>query len=72
VGAIFAHVVESSYLETREGLFFAVIGLSDAVIAEIANRDLLVMTTDGPLYHYLQTIGLPVLNFNHIRTLYWT
>jgi hypothetical protein len=28
--------------------------------------------TDAPLYQYLSMLGLPVLNFNHIRTMYWT
>jgi hypothetical protein len=51
---------------------FNLFGLSDAVIAEIATRELLVMTIDLPLYHYLSAMELDVLNFNHIRTTYWT
>jgi hypothetical protein len=51
---------------------FAKFGLTDAVIAEIASRDLLVMTIDLPLYQYLATMGLDVLNFNHLRPYYWT
>lgn len=68
-------LLDEKYVPTKDVLAsdaFSIFGLSDAVIAEIANRDLLVMTTDSPLYHYLLTIGLPVLNFNHIRTLFWT
>jgi hypothetical protein len=68
-------LLDEKYVPTKAVLSseaFSIFGLSDAVIAEIANRDLLVMTTDGHLYNYLLTIGLPVLNFNHIRTRYWT
>jgi hypothetical protein len=67
-------LLDEKYVPTKDVLSsdaFSIFGLSDAVIAEIANRDLLVMTTDGKLYNYLSSIGLPVLNFNHIRPLYW-
>ena len=46
-------------------------GLTDAVIAEIASRAFLVMTIDLPLYNYLCTLELPVLNFNHLRGFLW-
>jgi hypothetical protein len=51
---------------------FNLFGLSDAAIAEIASRELLVITMDLPLYQYLSAMELDVLNFNHIRTTYWT
>lgn len=51
---------------------FKLFGLSDAAIAEIASREILVLTMDAPLYQYLTGLGLDVLNFNHIRTIYWT
>jgi hypothetical protein len=68
-------LLDEKYVPTKAVVLsnaFSIFGLSDAVIWEIANRELLVMTTDGQLYHYLLTLGLPVLNFNHIRTQYWT
>jgi hypothetical protein len=68
-------VLDEQYVPSRHVLMspaLAAFGLSDAVIAEIATRDLLVLTIDAPLYQYLSGMGLPVLNFNHIRTMYWT
>jgi hypothetical protein len=50
---------------------FSQFGLSDAVLAEIAGRQFLVLTVDGTLYHFLTTLSLPAINFNHIRTAYW-
>jgi len=64
------HYVPSNKLVGSD--VFNLFGLSDAVIAEIATRELLVMTIDLPLYQYLSAMELDVLNFNHIRTAYWT
>ena len=64
------HYVPSNKLVGSD--VFNLFGLSDAVIAEIATRELLVMTIDLPLYQYLSAMELDVLNFNHIRPNYWT
>lgn len=70
VSVLAEHYVPSEQLVGSQ--VFTLFGLSDAAIAEIANRELLVITIDSPLYHYLSAMGLDVLNFNHIRTNYWT
>ena len=46
-------------------------GLTDAgIIASVKNR-FLVLTDDFPLSQYLQSQGIDVLNFNHVRVLNW-
>jgi hypothetical protein len=46
---------------------FQKFGLTDAAIRRVAERPMLVLTDDLPLYHYLSTAGLDAINFNHIR-----
>ncbi|MCE6993179.1 hypothetical protein [Dyadobacter sp. CY323] len=43
-------------------------GLTDSVIHKLAEDKILVLTADFPLYGYLSSIGLNVINFNHART----
>lgn len=46
---------------------FLRLGLTDAGIVELARRGRLILTDDLPLFHLLTSMGLPTLNFNHIR-----
>jgi hypothetical protein len=46
---------------------FQKLGLTDAAIRRVAERPLLVLTDDLPLYHYLSTVGLDAINFTHLR-----
>jgi hypothetical protein len=46
---------------------FGKLGLTDAAIRRVAERPVLVLTDDLPLYHYLHKSGLDAINFNHIR-----
>lgn len=46
-------------------------GLTDAAIAQIARRNMLVLTDDFRLAQYLADKGLATLNFNHIRLYGW-
>jgi uncharacterized protein YaiI (UPF0178 family) len=48
---------------------FARFGLTDAAIANAAQRPMLVLTDDLPLYQTLVHQGVDAINFNHIRTL---
>jgi len=50
---------------------FRKLGLTDAAIRKVAERPLLVLTDDLPLYHYLRGAGLDAINFNHIRMHTW-
>lgn len=46
---------------------FAPFGITDAAIAEASPGVYLVLTDDLPLYGYLSSRGVDVLNFNNIR-----
>ena len=50
---------------------FNELGLTDAALFEVAGKPALILTTDFPLSQKLSAQGLPVVNFNHIRTTYW-
>jgi hypothetical protein len=51
---------------------FERLGLTDAAIATVCERDLLVLTNDRDLYVALQTRGAEAVYFNHIRSLGWS
>jgi hypothetical protein len=46
-------------------------GLTDAAIATICSRGILVLTADGNLQRALQRRNAESLNFNHVREVYW-
>ena len=46
-------------------------GLTDAAIATVCSRGILVLTTDARLQIALQERDIDALNFNHIRPLAW-
>ena len=46
-------------------------GLTDAAIATVCSRGVLVLTTDLRLHLMLQERNIDALNFNHIRPLAW-
>lgn len=51
---------------------FPKLGVTDAAILELANRDgYLVLTDDFPLAGYLQSYECSVINLNHVRTARW-
>ncbi len=60
-------VSASTALENK----FARFGLSDAAIAEVARNHYLVLTDDFKLSNALQSDGIDVLNFNHLREANW-
>ena len=50
---------------------FGKLGITDAAIFHVAGNPPLVLTTDYELAQRLDAEGLPVINFNHIRTVFW-
>jgi hypothetical protein len=51
---------------------FSRLGLTDAAIATVCSKGILVLTTDLNLQLALQQRGAEALNFNHVRPLGWT
>ena len=50
---------------------FKRLGLTDAAIATVCSRRVLVLTTDAQLQVALHERDIDALNFNHIRPLGW-
>ena len=50
---------------------FRRLGLTDAAIATVCSRGILVLTGDAQLHAALQARTIDALNFNHIRPLEW-
>ncbi len=50
---------------------FERLGLTDAAIATVCSREILVLTADVELQLALQHCGADALNFNHVRPLAW-
>lgn len=50
---------------------FVKFGLTDTGIIHLTKGKYLVLTDDFRLSQYLQSAGVDVVNFNHIRTTYW-
>ena len=46
-------------------------GLTDAAIAKVCSRGILVLTADVELQLEMQQRGADALNFNHVRSLGW-
>ena len=66
--------IEEFYDSSRDLVahpLFQRLGLTDAAIASIANRGILVLTADVTLQLALQRRGADALNFNHVRQLAW-
>lgn len=54
--------------ELAEKSFFPRFGLTDTSIVETARGQVLALTDDFELAGYLASVGIDVLNFNHLRT----
>jgi hypothetical protein len=50
---------------------FSRLGLTDAAMATVCSRGILVLTADLDLQLALQHRGADALNFNHVRMLGW-
>jgi len=63
-------VIREQYVQSTiaaEDSAFPRLGLTDVVIAKIAEGRVLVLTDDFKLSQHLERSGLDVVNFNHIR-----
>jgi rRNA-processing protein FCF1 len=62
--------VEEVYRESRSLVTidkFVKFGLTDCGILDLAQNQYLVLTDDGKLANYLNSLGIDALNFNHLR-----
>jgi len=57
--------------DTVQDDHFLKLGLTDSVIARLAERSWLVLTDDLKLASFLQQIPVDVVNFNHLRPFSW-
>lgn len=67
----YLELLQEEYVPSRQAAtnqFFGRLGLTDSVIATVAEKHILVITNDFELYYRLLSLNLDVLNFNHERT----
>ncbi len=67
--------IEETYDPSRmlvTNVLFESLGLTDAAIAAICARGILVLTADVKLQLALQRLHADALNFNHVRPLAWS
>lgn len=67
-------VIDEVYQPARELVKHPVFerhGLTDAAIARVSSRGVLVVTADVQLQLVLDASGIEALNFNHVRPLGW-
>lgn len=75
---LFSTVVEQTeefYTPSKElvqDALFTRLGLTDAAVANVCARGILVVTVDLDLHIALQTHGADSLNFNHVRAMGWS
>lgn len=69
IGLLGEHYVPSA--DTARLDQFARLGLTDTVIAHLAEGSYLVLTDDLKLASFLQRVPVDVVNFNHLRPLPW-
>lgn len=78
VRALFSTVIEQTeefYTPSRELVkdpVFTPLGLTDAAIATVCSKGILVVTVDLDLHIALQNRGADSLNFNHVRAMGWS
>ena len=71
---VLVETIEESYDTSRllvSDPAFKRLGLTDAAIAAVCSRGVLVLTADAQLHVALQERDIDALNFNHIRPLGW-
>ena len=68
-------LLDEQYVESKTAAEFdrfPTLGLTDSGVAILAKGAYLVLTDDSKLYRTLETMGIDVMNFNHIRPIGWT
>jgi hypothetical protein len=71
---VLVETIEESYDTSRllvSDPAFKRLGLTDAAIATVCSRGVLVLTADAQLHFALQARDIDALNFNRIRALEW-
>jgi len=63
------YIMSAEVCEMKE---FFKLGITDAGVVRLADKDFLVLTDDFALSQALQKQGISVFNFNHLRLLGWT
>lgn len=66
--------VSEQYVPSRaatQRMDFLKYGLTDAALLALADKKMLLLTSDGPLAGYCEFHGLDALNFNHLRFANW-
>ena len=58
--------------ELVKDALFNRLGLTDAAIAKVSSKGILVVTADLELHIALQARGADSLNFNHVRAISWS
>ncbi len=58
------HIPSAEAAKSQEFVRF---GLTDAVMANLARENYLILTAEYRLSQYLQSLGIDVINFNHLR-----
>ena len=67
-------LLDEQYVESKKAAEidrFPALGLTDSGIALLATGAYLVLTDDFRSYGILETMGIDVVNFNHIRPIGW-
>lgn len=62
------------YVPSRELILlphYSKLGLADASISAVASSEFLVLTDDFKLSQVLESSGMQVVNFNHLRGIQW-
>lgn len=62
------HYVESRIVLSNEDETFIKFGISDTVLYHLAQANYFILSVDASLCAFLESKGLPALNFNHIRS----
>jgi hypothetical protein len=71
----FVEQAEEFYAPSRElvqDALFSRLGLTDAAIATVCSKGILLVTADLDLHLALQRRGADSLNFNHVRAMGWS
>lgn len=63
------HYEESKIICSQN--YFHKLGLTDSGIIKLSKKEYLVLTEDFPLSNRLASLGVDVINYNHIRSSVW-
>ena len=64
------HNTASTEVISNNQRAFYKFGLADSSIVNLSKEEYLIITADFPLYHFLSSQNLNVINYNHLRFIY--